>query len=256
MVGLLKNLVNLPLVDPGSDGLSLVVTVKGNVLKLNDAQLSRIRSGVLSHQRVNLARDAAEKALLAALATQVPEDADLDPDAVAELITDSAAYRDFVDAWWPPLSAPDVLRRLGDPRVTAKVADGILDADEQALLAASYAEGHDWTVADMALLDELVSVLGPEPIEDHGPNLFIEGGENVGEFVTTADRLRRTIENDLTDDRHETYAHVLVDESQDITPMQWRMLRRRGSQASWTIVGDLAQSPGPTWTRWAARCAT
>ena len=180
-----------------------------------------------------------------ALATQVPEDADVDPDAVPELITDSAAYRDFVDAWWPPLSAPDVLRRLGDPRVTAKVADGILDADEQALLAASYAEGHDWTVADMALLDELVSVLGPEPIEDHGPNLFIEGGENVGEFVTTADRLRRTIENDLTDDRHETYAHVLVDESQDITPMQWRMLRRRGSQASWTIVGDIAQSSWP-----------
>ena len=38
---------------------------------------------------------------------------------------------------------------------------------------------------------------------------------------------------------------MLIDESQDITPMQWRMLRRRGGQASWTIVGDIAQSSWP-----------
>ena len=38
---------------------------------------------------------------------------------------------------------------------------------------------------------------------------------------------------------------MLVDESQDITPMQWRMLRRRGPQSSWTIVGDPAQSSYP-----------
>ena len=245
MVQVLKNLVNLPLVDPGEAGLSLVVTVKGNVLKLDDAQLTRIRSGVLSHQRLNLGRASAEKALVAALAAQVPEDADVEAEAVPDLITDSQSYRDFVDAWWPPLSAPEVLRRLADPRVTAKAAGGVLDADEQAVLAASYADGHTWTVADTALLDELVAILGPEPVEDTGPHLFIEGGDSVGEIVTTADKLRRTVEHDLTDDRHETYAHVLVDESQDITPMQWRMLRRRGSQASWTIVGDIAQSSWP-----------
>ncbi|MDO5533653.1 MAG: AAA family ATPase [Propionibacteriaceae bacterium] len=245
MVTVLKNLVNLPLGDVDADGLSLIVTVKGNVLKLNDAQLGRIRSGVLAHQRVNLGRESAEKALVNALVAQVPEDVDVDPEAIPDLITDSAAYRDFVEAWWPPLAAVDVLRRLADPRVTAAVADGVLDADEQAALASSYADGHVWTVADMALLDELVSVLGPEPTTDTGPSLFIEGGESVDEFVTMADRLSRTVEHDLTDDRHETYAHVLVDESQDITPMQWRMLRRRGSQASWTIVGDIAQSSWP-----------
>jgi DNA helicase IV len=38
---------------------------------------------------------------------------------------------------------------------------------------------------------------------------------------------------------------VLVDEAQDVSPMQWRMLRRRGASASWTIVGDPAQS---SWT--------
>jgi DNA helicase IV len=52
-------------------------------------------------------------------------------------------------------------------------------------------------------------------------------------------------EPDPFDLPHETYAHVLVDEAQDVSPMQWRMLRRRGASASWTIVGDPAQS---SWT--------
>ena len=246
MVEVLKRLVNLPLGDPDAPGTGLVVTVKGEVLKLDAGQLARIRSGVLAHQRVNLGRAAAEKALVAALVAQVPDDIDVDEEAVPELITDSSAYRDFVDAWWPPLSAGGVLRRLADPRVVAKAADGILDEAEQALLAAAYTADGDWTVADTALLDELVAVLGPEPVDpDAGPSLFIEGGGDVTEFVTTADKLARTVEHDLREDKHETYAHMLIDESQDITPMQWRMLRRRGSQASWTIVGDLAQSSWP-----------
>ena len=38
------------------------------------------------------------------------------------------------------------------------------------------------------------------------------------------------------------YAHVIVDEAQDLTPMQWRMVGRRGRTATWTVVGDPAQS--------------
>ena len=64
--------------------------------------------------------------------------------------------------------------------------------------------------------------------------------------MTTADLLARPAESgDGTEDTYSTYAHLLIDESQDVTPMQWRMLRRRGAQASWTIVGDLAQSSWP-----------
>ena len=99
-------------------------------------------------------------------------------------------------------------------------------------------------MADIALLDELVALLGPVP---HDPqtsdSLFLDSGE-VAEIVTTADRLSDNRELDLAEP-HSTYTHVLVDEAQDITPMQWRMLRRRGPQASWTIVGDPAQSSWP-----------
>ena len=38
------------------------------------------------------------------------------------------------------------------------------------------------------------------------------------------------------------YAHILVDEAQDLSPMQWRMIGRRGRRASWTVVGDVAQA--------------
>ena len=75
-------------------------------------------------------------------------------------------------------------------------------------------------------------------LADVGP-VFIDFG-NVSELVTTSDLLRREHSVDPDDDPQTTYAHILVDESQDVTPMQWRMLRRRGPQASWTLVGDPA----------------
>lgn len=243
MVPVLKRLVNLPML--GTDQPGVRVTVKGEVLSLSPSQLARIRGEVLSRHRLNKGRDAAEDAVLGALIAQVPEELGLDPDVSRELITDSAAYQMFLRAWWPDLDAADVLNRLADPRVVAQVADGVLDAAEQAELAASF--GHDgWSVADAALLDELVEILGPiQEDADEEPLLFLPDGTEMTEVVTTADRLARTHEADPDAEPHDTFAHVLVDEAQDLSPMQWRMLRRRGPQASWTLVGDLAQSSWP-----------
>lgn len=244
LVAVLKNLVNLPLV--ASDGLVLTVTVKGHVLSLHEPALAAIRNNVLAHTHANRGRDAAERQVLTALTAQLPDDVDLEPEYARDLIAESASYQMFIKAWWPPLSAPDVLRRMSDPLVVAKVADGVLTPAEQTLLVASYNNIVDWSVADTALLDELVAILGPPPVdEDADPLLFLGQGSDVSEVVTTADVLRHQVESDPNADAHTTYAHVLVDESQDITPMQWRMLRRRGSQASWTVVGDLAQSSWP-----------
>ncbi|WP_454228437.1 HelD family protein [Propioniciclava flava] len=246
MVTVLRNLVNLPL-DISGEGPSVLVTVKGEVLQLRPSQVARIRAGILSHQRVNLARESAQKTVVAALASQVPADTEVDPAEVPGLIADQAAFAAFMDAWWPTLTAPQVLHRLGDPRVVARAAEGILTPEQQTVLTASYADpAAPWTVADTALLDELVSMLGPVPPEpDAVQPIFIEGGAAVSEFVTTSDTWSRKGEPDVGEDTHATYAHVLVDEAQDVTPMQWRMLRRRGAQASWTVVGDLAQSSWP-----------
>lgn len=246
MVPLLKRLVNLPLLDPGADQPPLRVTVKGEALTLDAATLGRIRRDVLTRTRANAGRPAAETAVMAALYERLPGDLELDLPTMTELVKDSALYRMFLQAWWPDLTATDVLRRLASPQVVARVGEGILDGTEQGTLAASFAFA-DWSVADVALLDELVSMLGPidDSEEPDEPLLFLPDGTEITEVVTTADRLRTVREHDPQADLHDTFTHLLVDEAQDISPMQWRMLRRRGSQASWTIVGDPAQSSWP-----------
>ena len=69
------------------------------------------------------------------------------------------------------------------------------------------------------------------------------------ELFTAADREYAPSGRAWTPPTHriedDPFAHVLVDEAQDLTPMQWRMVGRRGRTASWTIVGDPAQSSWP-----------
>ncbi|MEA4943291.1 MAG: AAA family ATPase [Propionicimonas sp.] len=245
MLPVLKRLVNLPLLQGGAGDPLLRVTVKGEVLTLTTAELAAIRREVLARFRVNAGRAAAEESVLDALYARLPGELGMDRDTMADLVTSSASYRMFLQAWWPDLDALAVLRRLADPQVVARVAGGILNEPEQAALAHSF-DRAGWTVADTALLDELVALLGPvEPDDTDEPLIFLPDGTEVTEVVTTADRLATPRERDPQDDPYTTFAHLLVDEAQDITPMQWRMLRRRGAHASWTIVGDPAQSSWP-----------
>ncbi|HBX80295.1 MAG: UvrD-helicase domain-containing protein [Propionibacteriaceae bacterium] len=222
----------------------LRASVKGEVMTLRHEQLAAIRADVLARHKYHGGRASAESALVAALMAQLTDDVELEPEEIADQITSGGAFRSFLDAWWPSeIGAPDLLRRLADPEVVARVAASLTVAERDTLAASFQREG--WSVGDAALLDELVSQLGQPPeAAEPGGDLFIEG-DSYSELVTTADTFTRRIEHDPHAEPHRTYAHLLVDEAQDITPMQWRMLRRRGSQASWTIVGDPAQSSWP-----------
>ncbi len=249
MVRVLRRLVQEP---PQAVPLELRLTVRGHVLVLGVEALERMRSDVLAHHKLNAGREAAEKALLQALWRGRPAELDLERDEFDDAVTDTAAFAMFLLAWWPGVSAPSALARLGDRALLARLAGTALTPDEQDRLAASYPRDADlprtagWTVADAALLDELVNLLGPLPeSEDRDEPLFLPEDAEYAELVTTADRLSPSREVDPFAEPHQTYSHVLVDEAQDITPMQWRMLRRRGAGASWTIVGDPAQSSWP-----------
>jgi len=255
MVRLLRRLVHEP---PQEVPLELRITVNGTVLVLPADTLARIRSQVLARHRLNTGREAAAKELLSALWRSWRPEADDDTDHDHERpefddrVSELAAFKMFLNAWWPAVSAPAALARLADVELLRKISTSILSDAECELLSASYSGGTDWTAADWtaadgALLDELVHLLGPMPVaaeqELSGlPDLDSE----IPEVFTTADLLSPAArETDPFELPHETYAHVLIDEAQDVTPMQWRMLRRRGAGASWTIVGDPAQS---SWT--------
>jgi DNA helicase IV len=246
MVKVMRRLVQEP---PQEVPLELRITMNGNVLVLRADTLARIRSQVLAHHKLNTAREAVEKELLKALWPVWKPDSDdaLDQDQEREefgdWVSELASFRMFLNAWWPAVSAPQALSRLADVELLKRISTSILSNAECEVLSASYRDATDWTAADGALLDELVHLLGPVPAQEE-PELagLPDLDSGVQEVFTTADLLSTVRESDPFELPHETYAHVLVDEAQDVSPMQWRMLRRRGASASWTIVGDPAQS--------------
>lgn len=269
MSQLLRRLVGEPLAD-SDEALRLRVSLSGEILTLDAPQLRRMRRRVLAGAKSNQARPAARKALLDALWAKLPTElSELPRDEFEDLVEAQASWRMFLNAWWPMLNPEAVLLRLSNPALLGRLADGLLSADQQRALSTSIAwtrtnqvsqgiepgsstkvtqsPDRGWSNSDIPLLDELVQIIGPEPEDDDvEPELFIDAGAGVQELVTTADLLTdRRGEADPDDDPQITFAHILVDESQDITPMQWRMLRRRGPQASWTVVGDPAQSSYP-----------
>ncbi|MET7601820.1 AAA family ATPase [Streptomyces avermitilis] len=120
----------------------------------------------------------------------------------------------YVDAVWPRVRAEEVLAGLlTDPDALAAAADGVLDADEQqALLWAGPPRSYRsarWSAADLVLLDEVAGLI----------------------------------------EHPEGYGHLVVDEAQDLSPMECRAIARRAVFGSLTVLGDLAQGTTP----WAAR---
>jgi DNA helicase IV len=115
----------------------------------------------------------------------------------------------FLDHAWPAPKPEQVVRRLlGSRQLLAETANGLFDADEQALLRRATS---GWSEADLPLVDEARDVLQEPPTR---------------------------------------YGHVIVDEAQDLTPMQLRMIARRCA-GSFTLLGDIAQATGAIpYVRW------
>ncbi|MGX6601857.1 HelD family protein [Micromonosporaceae bacterium Da 78-11] len=222
---------------------------RGTLLRLDANQLDAIRRRALPRgARRNEVRGIGFDKVFDALWAQardqrlsgLPEKKEFE----AEL-ADRADFRDFLRGWWPRFTPIRILRWLANPGRLRAYANGVLSREEIALLQGSFdrlAE-HGPTIADVALLDELDEMLGrPRQAAKKNKNPF-HVRDGVQEVSTFADRQAalRTPHAQREEDYRE-YAHVVVDESQDVSPMQWRMIGRRGSYASWTIVGDPAQT--------------
>jgi DNA helicase IV len=164
-----------------------------------------------------------------------------------EFATEIAERREFIrfmGAWWPILTPLDVLGSFADPVRLRRYGDGVLSRVEIERLAASYAgfAADGPTVADVALLDELDEMLGSPPVRTRARRDPYHVADGVREVTTYADRMAATRTVAERPDDYRDFAHIVVDEAQDVSPMQWRMVGRRGRHASWTIVGDPAQA--------------
>lgn len=236
----------------------LRVVAFGGRIELDADELRAIRHSALGGTApVNLLRPRARRLILDALWTKSgaarrytdPELAAEAREGFDEDITTEPDFQEFLDAWWPELTPRGVLAAMADERLLGRWARRLLNPREVRQLARSLQRldrgGHGpLSVHDVALLDELQMVLGapmrPARPREADPLDHLTGLE---ELTTHADRMgggrsrRERLEEERTD-----YAHVIVDEAQDLTPMQWRMVGRRGRHATWTVVGDPAQS--------------
>ncbi|MDX3643983.1 HelD family protein [Streptomyces sp. MB09-02B] len=228
----------------------LRVVAFGRRLELEAPDLDRVRGNALSGTApVNLLRPRARKLLLDALWDRSgAAGRHTDPELAAELrssfdedITTEDAFIAFLDAWWPELTPRGVLTAMADERRLGRWARRILNPGEVRRVARSL-KRDGLSVHDIAVLDELQAILGlparPRKKRELDPLDHLTGLE---ELMPVREETQRERAERLAQERTE-YAHVIVDEAQDLTPMQWRMVGRRGRHATWTVVGDPAQS--------------
>ncbi|HEV7651437.1 MAG TPA: helicase [Actinophytocola sp.] len=210
----------------------------------------------------------------------MPELADgMRADIRAEL-SRSRALSAAVNRLWPRLTPYGLLVELyGSHSRLEAVCDGVLSpADRDTLYRAA---GSEWTVSDVPLLDESLDLIGPLTSDDGAVERIrraerryalgvldildtdedpdnetlravdVIGAETLAERHEERDH--RTLAERAAADREWTYGHVVVDEAQELSEMDWRVVMRRCPSRSMTIVGDLAQRESPAGARsWAA----
>ncbi len=185
---------------------------------------------------------------------------------LAERIRRRPEVREALERMWPVLSGPELVNDLfGFRALVRSAAGGVLSDTEQDLLHRPRARDgvhRAWTDADVSIIDEADALLGPveaaRPRSRRRRNADAEALETaqgvveelgLSRSVSGARLLARWDEpsenghGELPELR--TFGHVLVDEAQDLTAMQWRMLARRCPSGSMTLVGDPGQASRP-----------
>ncbi|MCP3801444.1 AAA family ATPase [Allokutzneria sp. A3M-2-11 16] len=241
-------LVNIMKEAPPGAPTELRIVYSGQVLKLEAHELVKVRKSVHSRRvQPNQARKVAADALLEALWQKASSYSDnrFNRKNFVVDIADRNEFVDFVAAWWPPVLPTQVLGWLGDRERLRRAAKRNLSPAEVEGVAASWAEPDaGWSVADVAVLDELRVLLGDPPRQRRAADELDEF-DMIAHEVTSWHQREHGQQQLGRADHYDHYSHVIVDEAQDLSPMQWRMLGRRGKYASWTIVGDPVQSSWP-----------
>jgi DNA helicase IV len=166
------------------------------------------------------------------------------------------AVAEALDRMWPRLSPHEFVHDLlGALPLLRAAARGLLSQEEIRSLyrpRSATLDGVPWTAADAALVDEARSLLGPRRPRPrqrsdsrgseqlHDEAAFWPGGLGAGPVPTLNGQ------HAVGEDEVRSFGHIVVDEAQDLSAMQLRMLGRRSISGSMTVVGDVAQATGPS----------
>ncbi len=200
----------------------LVVPFRSGYVRLTVAQSAHIvRQARRRFRRHNAARRWVEGEVWQALA-QSYRAGEVTPGEVRSEVRRLPDTRRALERMWPVLTPAELLHDLYGSMALLRLAaaDTLDEWEYKALYRPRQETVGDvrWSVADAALLDDAREVLGPIPGKDGR--------------VDDSDEIR-------------TYGHIVIDEVQDLTPMQLKMATRRSLNGSLTVVGDIAQATGP-----------
>ncbi|HEX9682968.1 MAG TPA: AAA family ATPase [Acidimicrobiales bacterium] len=186
-------------------------------------------------------------------------------DDMVAAIRRTPEYREVLERIWPLLTPHELLHDLFGSRALLRSAtpDG-LTSDDVARLhreRSASASRVRWTIEDIPLIDEAQVLVGDMPRArrqedadgwtDFNMSQLADDLDAASEFADRELALVRDSRWDVYEEEEEltpwtrTWAHVVVDEAQELAPMAWRMLARRCPRASMTIVGDLGQASSP-----------
>ena len=248
--------------------------IDGTAVKLKPAMVRRARDKARATRKPhNEARVTFVKILVRELAEKLRKKLEkssgtpVQRDLLLEDVRTSRDVRIALNLCWMPLT-PEKL--IGDlltrEDLLRAAAPWLSDAEVGTLLRPADAP---WTEADVPLLDEAAELLGRLETPGRGGEFAAQHERNLEnaraslenmhqtladlgvDGVVDAEQLaaaneargvRRTTAETAAHDRTWTYGHVVVDEAQELSPMQWRLLARRCPMKSFTIVGDIAQS--------------
>ncbi|KNB51494.1 HelD family protein [Streptomyces caatingaensis] len=160
--------------------------------------------------RYGAAREALPQRIAHAVLVRMEEAGEAPDDRVQDAVARTPAVKAAVRAVWPAVDPVKlVLRLLSDAAFLAEHAEGVLSAEEQrTILWAKPARGPKsakWSAADAVLIDEAKDLVTRTP----------------------------------------SLGHVVLDEAQDLSPMQYRAVGRRCATGSATVLGDIAQGTTP-----------
>ncbi|RJQ72767.1 helicase [Pseudonocardiaceae bacterium YIM PH 21723] len=196
---------------------------------------------------------------------------------VREELVGSRQLGRAVERLWPLLSPERLLKELWEsPDRIEAVTAHLSDADRELLFRE---DGTAWTISDVPLLDEAAELLGDDGSAERHAKLEeqkrLEYAKGVMEILDTQleeeylraqdvvdarvlagrfeEKDQRALSERAAADRSWTYGHVVVDEAQELSEMDWRLIMRRCPSRSVTVVGDLAQRQAESGARtWGA----
>ena len=214
---------------------------------ISKERLSELFDVARDHRMHNDGADAFQELILAELLREVFDPAFPGSDDARETFIASDDLTRFLLAHWPTLTPEQALNDLFGSPGLLRIAGRDIDLSSCAVERYSEEElaGRRWFFDDVPLLDELYSLLGTShglpkkrQVYDEVEGVIFEldlsgADELLEESATVAELSARQ--------RSWRYGHVIVDEAQDLTPMQWRMIARRSHEGGLTAVGDLAQ---------------